>query len=216
MDADGHGLAARLPFPLGVLKRPNELFLLGIHRDDGGAASVEGVHAIIDKFELLVPIGMRRPLQRFLRRLQTVPTRVQELPDFLRTDREPLSRQLGGEFARALRRPPQRRLGSPRVTGSTRVSSASTMPGLVSSIRERPPPARRTPTTSSAATPARSSSRPARMVVRDKPVARSTIAMPPSPSASASAPAHNRVSRSSITGRRATNLPRTVVSSSSM
>jgi hypothetical protein len=47
----------------------------------------------------------------------------------------------------------------------------------------------------------RSSSRPARMVVRDSPIARVTIAMPPSPNASASAPAHKRVTRSSITGR---------------
>src|SRR5277367_1498344 len=39
-----------------------------------------------------------------------------------------------------------------------------------------------------------------RIVVRDKPVARSTAAIPPSPIASASAAAHSRLIRSSITG----------------
>src|SRR5580658_3763659 len=98
--------------------------------------------------------------------------------------------------------------GSPRVTGSTSDSKAFTKCGLVSSSRGLPPPGRRTWTTSSARAPARSSSRPPRIVVRDIPVARSTAAIPPSPYASASAPAHRRFSRSSITGSRALNFVR--------
>ena len=44
--------------------------------------------------------------------------------------------------------------------------------------------------------------------MRDIPVARSTAAIPPSPYASASAPAHRRFSRSSITGSSALNFVR--------
>lgn len=47
-------------------------------------------------------------------------------------------------------------------------------------------------TTSAVVTPARSSSRPARMVVRESPVARSTMAIRRPPTASASAPATGR------------------------
>jgi hypothetical protein len=72
MDADGYRFAARLPFAPVVLKRPDQLFLLGIHRDDEGAASAEDVHSIVDKCKLLVPIRMRRPLQRLLCRLQAL------------------------------------------------------------------------------------------------------------------------------------------------
>jgi hypothetical protein len=48
------------------------------------------------------------------------------------------------------------------------------------------------------------------MVVRDMPVASSTTEIPPSPSASASAPAHNRVRRSSMAGWSARNFIRMI------
>ena len=80
-------------------------------------------------------------------------------------------RQFHREFPRALRRLSQGRFGvAPRHRideGLEGLDNAR----LASSMRARPPPARRTPT-SAAVTPPRSSSQPERIVVRDKPVAR--------------------------------------------
>src|SRR5262249_34118622 len=55
----------------------------------------------------------------------------------------------------------------------------------------------------------RNSRRPAVMVVRDNPVAAATAETPPQPRSAASAAAHCRRVRSSITGPRASNLRRT-------
>lgn len=62
--------------------------------------------------------------------------------------------------------------GSPRVTGSTNASRAGTISGDLASILGRPAPGRRTLTIGSLETPAPSSSIPARIVVREIPVAR--------------------------------------------
>jgi hypothetical protein len=56
--------------------------------------------------------------------------------------------------------------------------------------------------------PAHSSLRPRATVLSARPVARETIANPPRPIASASAPAHSRFMRSSIEPLRASNFVR--------
>ena len=164
--------------------------------------------ALIDEFELRIAIGVRGAFGGLVRRLKAVARRVQELPHLLRTDTKPLLQELACQLPCALGRPAKRRLGVAARDGVDSDSNASTNCGLVSSRRGLPPPGRRTWTTSSARAPPRSSSRPPRIVVRDIPVARSTAAIPPSPYASASAPAHRRFSRSSITGSSALNFVR--------
>jgi hypothetical protein len=157
-------------------------------------------------------IRVRGPFQRLLGGLEAVPTRVQQLPDLLRAHGIPLHAQFVGELARTLRRPAQRRLGiATRDRVHERFEGRDHLGHRLFDPRA-PGPARRTATTSAALTPPRNSSRPARIVVRDNPVARSTVAIPPSPNASASAPAHRRVRRSSMTGLRARNFVRTVSS----
>jgi hypothetical protein len=75
-------------------------------------------------FHLDVPGGkcetlIVRPVRSANCRLEAVPARVQELPNFLRADGVPLRPQFLGEAPGTLRRPPQRGLGIARVTGST-------------------------------------------------------------------------------------------------
>jgi hypothetical protein len=64
-------------------------------------------------------------------------------------------------------------IGSPRVSGSTSRSKASVTPGCVCSMPGRPAPGRRIRL--AVVTPAANSIRPARIVVRDNPVAADTI-----------------------------------------
>ena len=71
--------------------------------------------------------------------------------------------------------------GSPRVAGATRFSSAGTSSGCTASWRRRPPPLRRTLTTSSVRAPPRTSVRPSVTVLIARPVARATAAIPPQP-----------------------------------
>ena len=94
--------------------------------------------------------------------------------------------------------------GSPRVNGSTNRSNASRIDGSDSLIDLRPPPTRRirllTTRCRGPFTRSRSSRTPRPIVLCDIPVAATTAATPPHPTAVASAAAHCRRTRSSITG----------------
>ena len=81
--------------------------------------------------------------------------------------------------------------GSPRVSGSTNVSSAPRSSGSDSVNRGRPAPARRT-LPGSNRSPDRSCAIPRFTVFLPIPVARTTAAIPPGPHATASDAAHNR------------------------
>jgi hypothetical protein len=85
-------------------------------------------------------------------------------------------------------------LGSPRVSGSTNASKARFTPGCDCSIPGRPAPGRRIRCRSMLFAP--NSSRPRRIVTRDRPVAADTKDSPPYPIARASAAAHRRRPRS--------------------
>src|SRR5713101_1650583 len=100
--------------------------------------------------------------------------------------------------------------GSPRVTGSTRRSSASRIPGCFSSSDGRPAPGRRI--RSPRSSPDSSSLLPARIVIREIPVADDTSDSPPNPRLCASTAAHRRRARSSSTGASASNFSRTAAS----
>ena len=70
-------------------------------------------------------------------------------------------------------------VGSPRVTGSSSRSSASTKPASRAVSVLRPPPGRRCRAAPTGAAPASSSLNPARTVTRDIPVASATRVTPP-------------------------------------
>ena len=83
MHAHLHRIAAGLPFAPAIRKRADQLFLLRIHRDHGGATAVKQVHPIVDERELLIAVGMIRPFDRLLRRLQAVaPLAASNCPTF--------------------------------------------------------------------------------------------------------------------------------------
>src|SRR5262245_19811616 len=87
------------------------------------------------------------------------------------------------------------RMGSPRVTGSTKFLRAGTNPGSFSATALRPPPARRTRPFASGA--ASRSSSPRLIVERASPVILDTTASPPQPALRTSPAANNRRPRSS-------------------
>jgi hypothetical protein len=95
--------------------------------------------------------------------------------------------------------------GSPRVSGPTNSSNASTTPGWISSTARRPAPTART--RPSGTTPDLTSFTPVCTVVRDAPDKRATNPIPPQPIASASTPSNNRHCRSSRCGRIVANFP---------
>ncbi len=106
-------LTLRAPFSAAILEIADQLLLLRIHRDHRLASSLELFRAGVDELELRIAIGMRFALQSLLVALQAVTHFLEQSTDFLRADRVPRSRQLLGQFARALGRPAQRRLGVP-------------------------------------------------------------------------------------------------------
>ena len=101
-------------------------------------------------------------------------------------------------------------IGSPRVTGSTRVSRAGTRCGSRVPSGLRPPPGRRHRSGGVgepvAGTGSARSCMPARTVARDRPVASATWLMPPRPRARASTAAQRRRARSSKSGWRIANF----------
>jgi hypothetical protein len=79
------------------------------------------------------------------------------------------------------------------VAASTSSFSAGLNPGSFSSAFARPPPGRRDrPGGSAPASPSSTSSTPAATVDSEHPAARATAAIPPCPSARASAPRYTR------------------------
>ena len=93
--------------------------------------------------------------------------------------------------------------GSPRVTGSTKASSAAGSPGSTCSARLRPAPGRRT--RAAGATPPDNSLIPSEIVSRATPVTDATSATPPYPSDRASAASHSLRARSSNDSRRSSH-----------
>ncbi len=139
-------------------------------------------------------------LHGLARRLETVAALCSNCATVLSPTRTPCWANISADSACVLlHRPAQRRLRIASRRWRRRAFRASAPDSGCSTSRpRRPPPLRRTLTTSSARTPPRTSSRPSVTVLIASPVARATAATPPQPIASASAPAHKRRARSSI------------------
>jgi hypothetical protein len=50
-------LPDRLPFPAGILEVPDELLLLGVHRDHRVPCVEEGLDLLVEVVELGIPVG---------------------------------------------------------------------------------------------------------------------------------------------------------------
>ena len=122
----------------------------------------------------------------------------------------PCARRAAANWAALLHVHRSRDIGSPRVTGSTKVSRACRRCGSCRLRGLRPPPRWRTRAGEACgpdAVSARASScKPARMVPRESPVASATRLMPPRPMARASTAAHTRRARSSKSGLKLINF----------
>ena len=149
---DLHRVPRRPPFPPGLRILPDFLFLLRVHADHrlpGGQVllSLRG-----DIPELGVPVRVPPALGHLRAGLGGEPLPVQQPPGRLRAAPVPLTRQLGRQVLRALRRPQQRRLRVPpgrvRHQGQQRRHQPRIGPGQPRAARTRPadPAGRRNPT----------------------------------------------------------------------
>ena len=146
--------------------------------------------------------GMCEPLARLAVGLQAVAGLVQQQRHRPRPHAMILPRQFLGQPPRALAGPAQRRLGI--AAGHRFQQRLQCRQQSRVGLRQRspPPPGRRTRTACAARCGIgwSSSRNPAVIVGRDSPVARATSDTPPQPSSRASAAAHCRRLRSSISG----------------
>src|SRR5680860_407725 len=117
----------------------------------------------------------------------------------------PCSRSAAASVRRDLQVHRSGDLGSPRVSGSTSLSSAETRPGSCCSARLRPPPGLRDRVGATGVPGSSISPRPRRTVSGDTPTAVATSLTPPAPNSRASAPSHTRRCRSVRCGFTASN-----------
>jgi hypothetical protein len=163
---------------------------LGVHADDRLASGQVLLGLLVDVAKLRVSVGVLGALLGLEGALQRVALLLEQPPDGVVADLEPLRAKRVSELTGGLARPPQRRLRSPRVSGSTSSSNACSRPGWRSTTRLGPPPERRMRPRGSGG--ASSSRTPAYTVGRDSPLIRAMRTPPPCPSARAAVPASRR------------------------
>ena len=94
----------------------------------------------MDMLKLSIAIRMRRAFQSLGVGLQTIAYLVQQLSHQTVADPVTTPAQFLGQFAHALASPAQRRLRSPRLSGSIKDSKSLTSVSSCSAVRLRPPP----------------------------------------------------------------------------
>jgi hypothetical protein len=140
--------------------------------------------------ELRVPVGMLGTLLGLEGALQRVALLLEQPPDGVVGDLEPLPGKGVGELAGRLARPPQRRLGVPAGVRVDQLVQGLQQARVTLGQPLGPPPGRRMRPPGSGGS---SSSRtPAYTVGRDSPLTLAMRAPPPCPSARAAAPASRR------------------------
>jgi hypothetical protein len=140
--------------------------------------------------KLRIPVEMLGALQGLLGALQRRALLLEQPPDGVVADLEPLPTSASASWRVDLHVHRRGLSGSPRVEGSTNSSNALSSPGSRSTSRLGPPPGPRTRPRGSGG--ASSSRTPAYTVGRDSPLIRAIRAPPPRPSALAAAPASRR------------------------
>src|SRR5713101_749261 len=104
------GMALETPFPPIVFEISDQLFLLGVDRDDRLGTSLKGGHFCRNMLELCIAIWMLTALVRLAIGLQAVAQFMQQVRDFLPSDLKPLLLQFYRQSPDALAGPPQGRL----------------------------------------------------------------------------------------------------------
>ena len=138
MTADLDRPALGLKLAADRLEIADQLSLLGVHADHRLTRRDRLADGLVDVRKLRVAIRVLGALPRLLVRLQAVPLGLQQPQHGAIDDIMAHLPQRLGELRAALRRPPQRRLRIPRVTGSTSRSRSSASPGSRSRIGVRP------------------------------------------------------------------------------
>ena len=111
IDAHGHRLPGRVPFPPSILEVAHEFFLLGIHGDDRLPGLQGGLDLGINIGKLGIPVWVTRALQRLAVGLETVAQVVEEGGDNAMTGGVPQAAEFLGQLPHTLARPAQRGLG---------------------------------------------------------------------------------------------------------
>ena len=167
MDADRLRRARRLPLLARILEIADQFLLLGVDRDHRLARAREVAAVALMCSNWALRSGCAVPSRRLLEGLQAVPQRVEHAPHRRRTHAPAVLTNAAVNFARLLHVQRSGDIGSPRVSGSTSISTAAATPGWVSSIPGRPAPLRGS--ASVTATPAANSRRPFAIVCRASP-----------------------------------------------
>jgi hypothetical protein len=143
VDANRLEQATRTPLPSGVLELPHEFLLLGVQRDSRLPTFKLLCHPVVDEPELRVAVWMLSPFHLLAIRLQAVPQIVEDLPDQPVAGGVASYRQLLGQHARALARPPQGRFGIAATHGLHQLFQRNLQP-RIGARRELAPSARPT------------------------------------------------------------------------
>src|SRR6266480_6953790 len=107
MDPHLDRLPDGLPFPAGILEVPDELLLLGVHRDHRVPGVEEGLDLLVEVVELGIPVGVGATLSGLDVGLQVVAEPLPQIPDYRMADGMALPGQRLGELAGALGAPQQ-------------------------------------------------------------------------------------------------------------
>src|SRR6266446_6313115 len=100
-----------LPFRTGVLEIPDQLLLLGVHRDHGLIPLLELGHLSVDVFKLGIAVRVRLALARLAVGLQAVVELMEQVSHGPLTDLIAILPELLGQFPGTLAGPPQGRHG---------------------------------------------------------------------------------------------------------
>jgi len=176
MDVDLFGLAGGLPLGATVGDAPDQLLLLGVHRDDRLPRGQMRPSLLVEVAELGVTVGMLGALQGLDRALQPVALLLEQPADGVVADPMALRGERRSQLPGGLAGPAQRTLRVAAGVGSTSRSNAASRPGSVSRRRLGPSCWRMRPRGSAGWS---SSAAPRRTVGRDASASRATRLTPP-------------------------------------
>ena len=144
MNIDFFGAVLGSPFAARILEIAHQFLLFRIDRDDRLAVCQKHCGLFVDVFKLRIPIHMLVAFAGLAVGLQAIAQLAQAIPNHRMAD---LVTPCSFSSSRSLRRLSDvhnsRRIGSPRVTGSTSALSSARRVGSSTILDLRPPPCRR-------------------------------------------------------------------------
>src|SRR5438445_341658 len=203
MDPDRFRVSLRSIFSAIVAEIPDQFLFLGVDRDHRLLLGQCGGHLGVDAGELRIPVGVAVALFGFAVGLQAVARRIEQFAHQGAAHFVTLRLQRLRQPAHAPAGPPQRRFRIPAGRWFDQRLEIRAQGRVLANRRLAPRPRTRSDGSSCA-----NSFRPRPIVLGAMPVAIATAAMPPYPTANASAAATRRRPRSSRNGATVKNRSR--------